>query len=65
MITHGLFDRVEVGSEGALVKAHLTVTLDQIETLTALVAGFLGVQPDLSAPPAPGAASAPRRGPRR
>jgi hypothetical protein len=65
MITHGLFDHVEVGSEGALVKAHLTVTLDQIETLTALVAGFLGVQPDLSAPPAPGAASAPRRGPPR
>jgi hypothetical protein len=48
MITHGLFDHVEVTSEGGLVHAHLVVTLDQIETLTALVAGFLGVQPDLA-----------------
>ncbi len=53
MLTHGLFDHVEVTSEGALVKAHMIVTLDQIETLTALVAGFLGVQPDLAAPASP------------
>jgi hypothetical protein len=65
MITHGLFDHVDVTTEGALVKAHLVVTLDQIETLTALVAGFLGVQPDVSPPsaPAPGVPSTPRRGP--
>jgi hypothetical protein len=50
MLTHGLFDHVEVTSEGPLVKAHLVVTLDQIETLTALVAGFLGVQPDVAPP---------------
>ncbi|HTB73985.1 MAG TPA: hypothetical protein VK762_12110, partial [Polyangiaceae bacterium] len=50
MLTHGLFDHVEVTSEGPLVKAHMVVTLDQIETLTALVAGFLGVQPDLAPP---------------
>ena len=61
MITHGLFDHVEVTSEGPLVKAHLVVTLDQIETLTALVGGFLGVQPDLPPSGAPG--GAPRRGP--
>ena len=63
MITHGLFNRVDVTTEGPLVKAHLVVTLDQIETLTALVAGFLGVQPDVSPPSAPGAPSTPRRGP--
>jgi hypothetical protein len=62
MITHGLFDHIEVTSEGPLVKAHMVVTLDQIETLTALVAGFLGVQPDL-APPAPAPGGLPRKAP--
>ncbi len=51
MLTHGLFDHVETSSEGPMVKSHLVVTLDQIETLTALVASFLGVQPGLRAPP--------------
>jgi hypothetical protein len=60
MMTHGLFDHVDITSEGPLVKAHIVVTLDQIETLTALVAGFLGVQPPPGAP-MPGASSpAPR-----
>lgn len=63
MITHGLFDHVEVTSEGPLVKAHMVVTLDQIETLTALVAGFLGVQPDVAPPPAPAPSGAKRKGP--
>jgi hypothetical protein len=63
MLTHGLFDRVEVTSEGALVKAHLVVTLDQIETLTALVAGFLGVQPDLAPPPSAAPGPPPRKVP--
>ncbi len=62
MLTHGLLDRVDVTTEGALVKAHLPVTLDQIETLTALVAGFLGVEPNL-APPAASTTATPRRGP--
>jgi hypothetical protein len=47
MLTHGLFDHVETTSEGPLVKSHLVVTLDQIQTLTALVSSFLGVQPDV------------------
>jgi len=62
MLTHGLFDRVEVKTEGALVRAYIPVTLDQIETLTALVGGFLGVEPDLS-PPSPSATPTRRRGP--
>jgi hypothetical protein len=56
MVTHGLFDRVEVTTEGPLVKVHVPVTIDQIETLTALAAGFLGVQPE----PAPGSSTGPR-----
>jgi hypothetical protein len=63
MLTHGLFDHVEVTTEGPLVKAHLVVTLDQIETLTALVASFLGVQPDVAPPPAPATSGAKRKGP--
>jgi hypothetical protein len=50
MLTHGLFDRVDVTTEGPLVKAHIPVTLDQIETVTALVSSFLGVEPPSSAP---------------
>jgi hypothetical protein len=50
LITHGLFDHVDVSTEGPLVKAHLVATRDHIETLVALVAGFLGVEP-----PAPSA----------
>jgi len=56
MLTHGLFDRVNVTTEGPLVKAHIPVTLDQIETVTALVSSFLGVEPPSAAPsgrPAP------------
>jgi len=62
MVTHGLFDHVEVTTEGPLVKVHLVVTLDQIETLTALVAGFLGVQPDLPAPSSTAPSLPPRKG---
>jgi hypothetical protein len=49
IVTHGLLDRVDVGTEGTVVKVHLTVTRDQIETLVTLVGDFLGVQP--GAPP--------------
>jgi hypothetical protein len=51
LITHGLLDHVDVTTEGPLVKVHLVATRDHIETLVALVAGFLGVEP-----PAPSAA---------
>jgi hypothetical protein len=43
-----LLDHVDVGSEGPLVKVHLVATRDHIETLVALVAGFLGVEPPAS-----------------
>jgi hypothetical protein len=59
MLTHGLFDRVDVTTEGPLVKAHIPVTLDQIETVTALVSSFLGVEPPSSAP----SGAAPSRSP--
>ena len=51
MLTHGLLDGVTVTAEGNQAKLHVTVTLDQIETLATLVGSFLGIQP----PPAPGA----------
>jgi hypothetical protein len=61
MLTHGLLDRVEVTTDGSLVKAHIPVTLDQIQTITALVSSFLGLEPPASSSPAPG--SAPPRAP--
>jgi hypothetical protein len=57
IVTHGLLDRVEVTSEGARVKLHLTATLDQIETLASIVGAFLGVP--LGATPASGAPATP------
>jgi hypothetical protein len=65
MVTHGVFDRVQTGYDGPMVKSHLTVTLDQIETLVALVSAFLGLQPPdpLVAPPA-SVPLAPRASPR-
>lgn len=52
LVTHGILDRVEVMTEGPVVKAHLTATRDQLATLMALVGDVLGVQPDDQ--PAPG-----------
>ncbi len=46
MLTHGVFDQVEVSSEGSLVEVHMVVTLDQIETIASLLGAFLGVQPE-------------------
>jgi hypothetical protein len=63
MMTHGLFDHVEISSEGPMVKVHILVTLDQIETLTALVGGFLGVQPELGAPVPSAGPPPPRKAP--
>jgi hypothetical protein len=60
MLTHGLFDHVETTNEGPLVKSHLVVSLDQIETLAALVSSFLGVQPEIRG--APGSPSRPAPG---
>ncbi len=63
LITHGLFDHVEVKSEGPEVMLHLVVTLDQIETLATLVGDFLGVQAPATpaSPPAGGDRRAPPR----
>jgi hypothetical protein len=58
LVTHGLFDGVEVRADGKLVKAHLTASLDQIEAVLALVSGLLGVN---EAPA--GSASSPLRPP--
>ncbi|MGH7434685.1 MAG: hypothetical protein ACRENE_03345 [Polyangiaceae bacterium] len=55
LVTHGLLDHVEVSAEGPLVKVHLLATRDHIETLLALVAGFMGLEP----PPAPSGSAAP------
>jgi hypothetical protein len=49
LLTHGLLDGVETGSNENRVEMRLRVTRDEIETLIALVGGFLGVEP----PPAP------------
>jgi hypothetical protein len=65
LLTHGLLDHAEVAAEGSVVKVHVQATRDHIETLVALVGGFLGVGPPPSAssaavpaplrPPAPAA----------
>jgi hypothetical protein len=60
LVTHGVLDHVDVSTEGSLVKAHLVATRDHIETLVALVGGFLGVEPPPSDAPAPSAAPRPR-----
>jgi len=51
LITHGLLDRVEVSSDGPKVLVHDVVTRDQIETLTSLVEGFLGLAPEATPEP--------------
>jgi hypothetical protein len=56
LLTHGIFDHVQVTAEGTLVKAHLTASLDQIATLVSLVAGFLGVSEE---PPGVSSGAAP------
>jgi hypothetical protein len=49
LLTHGLLDHAEVTSEGDVVKLHVQATRDHIETLLALVSGFLGLEPPPSA----------------
>lgn len=51
LVTGGLFNAVEVTSSGALVKAHLSASRDQIDAVLGLVAGQLGAS--LPPPPAP------------
>jgi hypothetical protein len=51
LITHGLLDRVEVSTDGPKVLVHDVVTRDQIETLTSLVEGFLGLAPEATPEP--------------
>ncbi len=57
LLTHGLFNRVDVGTDATTVKVHLAATREQIETLVALVGDFLGVKPD--DPSAPGSTPSP------
>jgi hypothetical protein len=59
LLTHGLLDHVDVSTDGVVVKAHLTATRDQIETLVTLVGDLLGVQPDAPLVPS---ATPPTRG---
>jgi hypothetical protein len=61
LLTHGLLDHVEVSSEGPLVKVHLVATRDHVETLVALVGGFLGVEPPGTGPSGTAAPLAPPR----
>lgn len=53
LLTHGVLDHVDVSAEGTLVKAHVLATRDHIETLVALVGGFLGVEPPGGGAPSP------------
>jgi hypothetical protein len=64
LVTRGILDHVEVTSEGTLVKARLTASLDQIANLVALVGNLIGADDSADAPavpsvhsPAPGASS--------
>ena len=43
LLTHGVFDGTEVRAEGAKVLVHLSVTLEQLETLASLAGALLGV----------------------
>jgi hypothetical protein len=58
LVTRGILDHVDVTSEGKLVKAHLTASLEQIANLVSLVGGIIGVDDPETAPSAtpPGAA---------
>jgi hypothetical protein len=60
LLTHGLFDHVEVSVDGRTVKAHLTATRDQIETLVTLVGDFLGLQPVAAPVPTATSSALPR-----
>lgn len=58
LLTHGLFDGVEVRAEGSRVLVHLSVTLEDLQSLASLAGVFLGVpMPETPA----GSASAPAR----
>jgi hypothetical protein len=57
LVTRGILDHVEVTSEGTLVKARLTASLDQIANLVALVGNLIGADDSVDAPAAPSAHS--------
>jgi hypothetical protein len=57
LLTHGLLDHVDVSAEGSLVKVHVPATRDHIETIMALVGGFLGIEPPPGTVPAAPSAS--------
>jgi hypothetical protein len=58
LLTHGVFDGVEVRAEGSRVLVHLSVTVEQLESLASLAGALLGIEmPEVPA----GSASAPTR----
>jgi hypothetical protein len=61
ILTHGLFDHVEVAATGSRVALHLRATRDQLEALATLAAAFLGVS--IPEPAGSGSASPASRGP--
>ena len=54
LVTRGLLNDFEVRSDGAMVKGHLLVSQEQLEALYDLVASFLGVDTEGTAPPPKG-----------
>lgn len=59
VVTNGLLDSFDTSSDGPMVKGHLSASKEQIESILALVGGFLGVPPAGSgAPPAAPSTSA-------
>jgi hypothetical protein len=55
LLLHGALDDVEVRSDGARVRVHVSVTLEQLETLASLAGALLGVP----MPEVPAASSSP------
>jgi hypothetical protein len=54
IVTQGLLNNVEISPDGSLVRLHLSVSFEQLETILGLVAGQLGVAaPAGSSPPTP------------
>jgi hypothetical protein len=66
LLTHGVFDGVEVRADGTRVLVHLSVTLEQLESLASLAGVFLGValpEAPAGSPSSVGAPARPRTAP--
>jgi hypothetical protein len=48
LVTNGLLDGFDTSSDGPMMKAHLSASKEQIESILGLVGGFLGVAPPAS-----------------